>query len=226
MKTLINGLIFDLDGVIVDTAKYHYFAWKKLAKELNFAFDENQNEALKGVSRMQALELLLNFGNIKASQEEKTLWANRKNRYYQQCLSNLSQNDLLPGVLTFLTKTKERKYKIALASSSKNAKTILYHLKIENYFDFIADGNMVQESKPDPEIFLLASDGIKCPPNTCLVFEDALSGIQAAKSAGMLVIGVGNSKVLSTADLVISSFDDFNLTEAEAYFNNDSSVSG
>ncbi|SDY22960.1 beta-phosphoglucomutase [Tindallia californiensis] len=223
---MIKGLIFDLDGVIVDTAKYHYFAWKKLAEELNFDFDENQNEALKGVSRMQALELLLNFGSIQANQEEKTLWANRKNRYYQQCLSNLSQNDLLPGVLNFLIKAKERKYKIALASSSKNAKTILYHLNLENYFDYIADGNMVQESKPDPEIFLLASDGIQCSPNSCLVFEDALSGIQAAKSAGMLVIGVGKSTVLTTADLVISGFNNFKLNEAEAYFNNDSSVSG
>ncbi len=213
---MIQGLIFDLDGVIVDTARYHYLAWKKLADELDFHFSESQNEALKGVSRMHALEILLQIGGVQASEEKKLDWAERKNVWYRQYLKTLTPNDILPGVLEFLREAKERRYKTALGSASKNARTILDQLEIIDYFDFIADGTMTQKAKPDPEVFLLAAEGILCPPKDCLVFEDALAGVQAARNAGMKVVGICNPSVLEKADMIFPGFKNLHLADLEA----------
>ncbi|RQD70304.1 MAG: beta-phosphoglucomutase [Tindallia sp. MSAO_Bac2] len=209
------GFIFDLDGVIVDTVTYHYYAWKKLAHQLGFYLSPEINESLKGVSRMEALEILLKDGKIHATEADKKAWASKKNEWYLEYLKDLGPKDVLPGVLDFFEEIKFSQYKIALGSASKNAKTILEKLDMLNYFDFITDGTMTQKAKPDPEVFLLAAQGMGCPPSECLVFEDAIAGIIAAKKAGMKVVGIGDAKVLEKADLVFPDFENISMSSIE-----------
>ncbi|NLJ10054.1 MAG: beta-phosphoglucomutase [Treponema sp.] len=199
----MKGVIFDLDGVLVDTAVYHFMAWKRLAKELNIDFTESDNERLKGVSRMRSLEILLELGHISASEEEKKLLAEKKNSWYMEMLQNLTEDHLLPGARSLLNYLKTNGYKIALGSASKNARFILMKLGIQSFFDVIVDGNRVVNAKPDPEVFIKAADDLGLPYRQCVVFEDSLAGIEAAKSAGMKVVAVGNQDLLPGADWYI-----------------------
>jgi beta-phosphoglucomutase len=207
------GFIFDLDGVIVDTAKYHYLAWRKLAKELGFEFSEQQNELFKGVSRKRCLEILLDIGAITASQEQFDRWMVDKNVDYLEYIENMDATEILPDVPRVLEYLSERNIPIALGSASKNARPILEKVGLLHYFDAIVDGNNVTKAKPDPEVFLIAAKKLGVDPLDCVVFEDAVAGIQAANAATMVSIGIGNAQILSEA---VYNFKDF--TEIDAGF--------
>ena len=209
---MIKACIFDLDGVIVDTAKYHFLAWKKLANELNIKFTEKDNERLKGVSRLESLEIVLKLGNLQLIQDEKIKLAKKKNNYYLEYISALTEDDILPGVRNFIEKLRINNIKMAIASASKNTKIILKKLKLEQKFDVIIDGTMIINAKPDPEIFLKAAEKLKVKPEECVVFEDAVAGIQAAKKAKMKVIGVGSAQILQDADKVIRNFEGLDIS--------------
>lgn len=206
-----KGFIFDLDGVIVDTAKYHYLAWKKLADQLGFEFTEAQNEMFKGVSRKRCLEILLDIGNIEATQAQFDSWMLEKNQDYLDYIERMDETEILPDVTRILQFLKEKKSPIALGSASKNAKPILEKVGLLSYFDAIVDGNHVTKAKPDPEVFLLAADQLGVNPQDCVVFEDAVAGIQAANSANMISIGIGEASVLSEADFVFKGFTEIPL---------------
>ncbi|WP_312150450.1 beta-phosphoglucomutase [Paenibacillus odorifer] len=199
----MKGAIFDLDGVIVDTAKYHYLAWASLADELGFKFTEEDNERLKGVSRMRSLDILLEVGGLEFEEAEKQAMAEKKNRLYVEYISRLQESELLPGVKEYLTGLRSRGIGIALGSASKNAEFILNKLNITDLFDAVVDGNKVSLAKPDPEVFLIAAQEIGLQPDECVVFEDAEAGVQAGKAAGMKVVGIGKPEVLKEADLVV-----------------------
>jgi len=203
----IAACLFDLDGVIVDTAKYHFLAWKQLADELNIDFTEEHNELLKGVSRMESLEIILRIGRKDIPKEQKLELAEEKNRNYLSYIKKMTESELLPGTRTFLQQLREMGIGIALGSASKNAMLILERLNIISLFDAIVDGTMVTNAKPDPEIYLKGADALKISPQACIVFEDALAGIEAAHRAGMVCIGVGDPKTLQNADRVIPGFD-------------------
>lgn len=205
--------IFDLDGVICDTVKYHYLAWKRLAQELGFDFTEKDNERLKGVSRMRSLEILLEVGGLEKTEEEKAKLAEKKNTWYVEYILQMDSSELLPGVLDFLEELKENEVKLALGSASKNARTILQRLGITPLFDAIVDGNLVTKAKPDPEVFTLGAELLGIPPENAVVFEDAQAGIEAALAAGMKVIGVGDPKVLKHAQHVITGFASFRFAD-------------
>ena len=209
--TQVKACLFDLDGVIVDTAIYHFQAWRRLANELGFDFTEHQNEQLKGVSRMESLDLILGWGNVTLSEEEKLNWATRKNDWYLDLVKEMTPKEVLPGVKKFLVLLRENNIKIALGSASKNAKLILERIEMLPYFDAIIDGNRITKSKPDPEVFLLGAEATNCEPEECVVFEDAVAGVKAGKSGGMRVIGVGQPDILIEADLVISGFEKMTL---------------
>lgn len=202
----VSTCIFDLDGVIVDTAKYHYLAWKRLAHELGFEFLEEHNERLKGVSRMTSLEILLEVGGLTFSQSEKEVMAARKNEWYLEYIYKMTPEEILPGVVSFLVMLREKGIKIALGSASKNALLILERVKLQHYFDAVIDGNKALKAKPDPQVFLLAAEELGQSPVSCIVFEDAAAGVVAAKAAGMKCIGIGSPDVLGHADKVVPSF--------------------
>jgi len=204
---MIKAIIFDLDGVIVDTAVFHYQAWKRLAHEYGFDFTPDQNERLKGISRLESLDILLSIGEIKIdSKEEKNKLATKKNNWYRENILKMTPSDILPGVKNFLIDLKNTNYKIAIGSSSKNAGTILEKIGFDGFFDAVIDGTKITNSKPDPEVFLKAAEELNINPANCLVFEDAAAGIEAAKKARMLAIGVGEFKNLSEADKIIPDF--------------------
>jgi len=205
-----KGFIFDLDGVIVDTAKYHYLAWKKLANELGFEFTLEQNELFKGVSRSRCLEILLDIGKIKASQEQFDTWMIEKNEDYLKYIEKMDESEILPDVSKVLTFLKEKNIPMALGSASKNARSILKKVELLHYFDDIVDGTNVAKAKPDPEVFLIAAKGLGVRPENCIVFEDAVAGIGAANAANMLSIGIGNAKILSEADYNFKDFTEMN----------------
>jgi len=202
--------IFDLDGVIVDTAKYHYLAWKELADKLGFEFTHEHNERLKGVSRMQSLEILLEIGGMSDSfsQAEKEFMASEKNHRYVEYIGELHQDEILPGSRELLNELRRHGIKVALGSASKNAPQILQRLGIADLFDIIADGNNTKKAKPDPEVFLLAANALGINPKDCIVFEDAQAGIEAAIAAGMSVVGVGSAENLCGAELYVNSLAD------------------
>lgn len=207
------GFIFDLDGVIVDTAKYHYLAWKKLANELGFEFTEEQNELFKGVSRKRCLEILLKIGNVSATQNQFDTWMVDKNIDYLAYIEKMDASEILPDVPQVLEYLKKKDIPIALGSASKNAKPILEKVGLLPYFDSIVDGNSVTKAKPNPEVFLIAAKNLGVEPNNCVVFEDAVAGIQAANAADMLSIGIGDSAILFEAK---HNFKDF--TEMDVAF--------
>jgi beta-phosphoglucomutase len=202
----IKAFIFDLDGVVVDTAKYHYLAWKRLAEELGFFFSEKDNERLKGVSRMQSLEILLEVGGLKFDDNKKLELATKKNNWYVEYIMQMTPNEILPGVIDFLEITKSKGIKTALGSASKNAPTILERIDLTKYFDVLIDGNEVSKAKPDPEVFLKAAQGLNIKPNECVVFEDAEAGVEAALNGNMHIVGIGDDKILSKAEIVIPGF--------------------
>ena len=201
-----KAFIFDLDGVIVDTAKYHFLAWQKLAQELGIEFTPEHNEDLKGVSRVRSLEIILSLGNIQATQEEKDKWLFDKNELYLSYLINMDQSELLPGILDVLKFLKENNQYIALGSASKNARPILEKTEIMHYFDAIVDGNDVSNAKPDPEVFLRACQLLFVSPEDSIVFEDSVAGVQAANSARMKSIGIGDKEILHEAEFIFADF--------------------
>jgi len=214
------GSIFDLDGVIVDTAKYHFLAWKRLAEELGVDFTKEENEKLKGVSRMRSLEIILEMGGVKASEEEKLELATRKNTWFVEYLNNMSPDEILPGVNDFLEQLKSKGIKIALGSASKNARRALENIKMVEKFEVIVDGTMVSKAKPDPEVFIAAVDGLGLSPDNCIVFEDAVAGVKAAHNGGMKCIGVGDPQILDEAEIVISTFENLSWDELTAQLQN------
>ncbi|MES2518283.1 MAG: beta-phosphoglucomutase [Bacteroidota bacterium] len=206
-----KACLFDLDGVIVDTAVYHFQAWRRLANELGFDFTEHQNEQLKGISRMESLDLILKWGNVSLTETEKLAWATRKNDWYLELVKQMTPNEVLKGVPKFLTSLRENGIKIALGSASKNSKLILERINMLDYFDAIIDGNNITKGKPDPQVFLLGAEATGCKPEVCVVFEDAVAGVQAGKAGGMKVIGVGSADILFEADFVIKGFEEMTI---------------
>jgi beta-phosphoglucomutase len=211
----IRACIFDLDGVIVDTAVYHYKAWKRLANELGFDFTEENNEKLKGVSRVRSLELILEWGGVKKTEAEKEELAARKNDWYVEMISHMTPAEILPGAKEFLEACRAAGIKTALGSASKNSMTILDHIKLTGLFDAIIDGNKVTKAKPDPEVFLKGAEALKVLPADCVVFEDAIAGVEAAINGGMKVVGIGSPTVLDEADLVINGLYEMTLEKLE-----------
>ncbi|TXD50413.1 MULTISPECIES: beta-phosphoglucomutase [unclassified Polaribacter] len=206
-----KGFIFDLDGVIVDTAKYHYLAWKKLAHELGFEFTKEQNELFKGVSRKRCLEILLEMGKVDATQEQFDTWMIEKNVDYLRYIEHMDASEILPDVPRILEFLQENKVPIALGSASKNARPILEKVGLLHYFDAIVDGNNVTKAKPDPEVFLLAAQQLDVNATDCVVFEDAVAGIKAANAAKMISIGIGDEKVLSEAHFNFTDFTEISI---------------
>ncbi|WP_128895285.1 beta-phosphoglucomutase [Longirhabdus pacifica] len=209
--TAIQACIFDLDGVIVDTAKYHYLAWNKLANKLGFTFTEEQNEQLKGVSRMRSLDILLEIGGLQLDDETKNQLAQEKNECYLEYIHQMDETEILPGVKTFIESIRQAGIKTALGSASKNAMVILENMNMLDDFEVIIDGNKVSNAKPDPEVFLQAAKALNVDPSHCVVFEDAEAGIEAAIRAKMYTIGVGESNSLEKANYSISSFLEMSL---------------
>lgn len=199
---MIKAFLFDLDGVIVDTAIYHYQAWKQMANNLGFDISEEFNEQLKGVSRMDSLDIILKHGGIEVSDEEKLALATQKNENYLNLVSKMSPADILPGVSNFFVQVKQENIKIALGSVSKNAKLILERIGMLDDFDSIIDGTKISKGKPDPEVFLKGAEELGFSPAECLVFEDAVAGVESAKRAGMKAVGIGKENVLTEADVV------------------------
>lgn len=211
-----KAFIFDLDGVIVDTAKYHYLAWKKIAEELNIDFTLEHNELLKGVSRVRSLDIILELGKIEASQEDKNKWLVQKNEDYLSYLVDMDQSEILPGVLDILKHLKEQNQAIALGSASKNARPILEKTGILHYFDAIVDGNDVSNAKPDPEVFLIAAQLLGVQPKDAIVFEDSVAGIQAANIGKIISIGIGEEAILNEAKYIFKDFTHINKSFIEA----------
>ena len=201
-----KGFIFDLDGVIVDTAKYHYLAWKNLANDLNIPFTETQNEELKGVSRVQSLRKILDWGRLSISEADFDSIMDGKNNKYLSYISKMTEAEILPDVKKTLEYLISQNQKIALGSASKNARHILDKVALTDYFQTIVDGNKVTKAKPDPEVFLKAAYELGASSKDCIVFEDSIAGIQAANTAGMISVGIGYKKVLSEADYVFKDF--------------------
>lgn len=210
-----KGIIFDLDGVITDTAEYHYLAWKSLGEELGIAVRREFNESLKGISRMESLDRILELGNKERqySIEEKIGLAEKKNGYYLERIASITQQDILPGVIPLLQACRRAGLKIGLASASHNAPFILDKLGIRNYFDVIVDPASLAKGKPDPEIFLTAAKLLHISPESCVGVEDAEAGIEAINRAGMYSIGVGDSNILSHADYVVTSLLELQLED-------------
>ncbi|WP_298494972.1 beta-phosphoglucomutase [uncultured Algibacter sp.] len=202
------GVIFDLDGVIVDTAKYHFLAWKDLADHLGFEFTETHNELLKGVSRVRSLEILLDIGNIKLSDEKKQEFLISKNEHYLQYINKMGPEEILPGAKELLNTLDDLGIKYVLGSASKNAPLILKQVNLLDRFAGIVDGNSVTKAKPDPEVFLIGVKKLNLQPEHCVVFEDAIAGVEAANAANMISVGIGDEKTLHEAD-----FNFNNLTE-------------
>ncbi len=207
MKKHISACIFDLDGVIVDTAKYHFQAWRNLGIKLGFDFDEEFNEKLKGVSRVDSLKLILKHANISLSKTDFNNALTEKNANYLESVSSMDKSEILPGVLPYLINLCKSDITIALGSASKNARMILEQVELINFFDFISDGTMVNRSKPDPEVFLLVTEHFGFNPKKCVVFEDSIKGLEAANAADFISIGIGDSIVLDIADEVYTSME-------------------
>ncbi len=204
----IKGVIFDLDGVIVSTDGFHYRAWKKLADEEGIYFDENINNRLRGVSRMESLEIILERAHKSYTDEEKVEMATKKNNYYVEYLSYLNEDNILPNVLHVLDELKKNNIKIAIGSSSKNTPLILKRIGLYNYFDAVSDGNDIKNSKPDPEVFLIAAQRLNLLPEECAVIEDAKSGIDAAKRGGMIAIAISDAFSYERADFSLKNIGD------------------
>jgi len=208
---VLKACIFDLDGVIVDTARYHYLAWKKLTDQLHIPFTEKDNEKLKGVSRMESLRIILELGRLTFDDTRKEHYATLKNKWYNEYISNMTSDEILPGSLDFIGELKRTGIKVAVGSASKNTPLILRSTGMDKLFDGVVDGNIVHKAKPDPEVFLKAAEILGVRPKNCIVFEDAIAGVQAGISAGMKCIGVGSVEILREAHYVISDLKGMNL---------------
>lgn len=203
-----KAFVFDLDGVLVDTAKYHFLAWKKFAEEFNYDFTEEENEEFKGVSRKRCLEILLDKVGVEANQDQIDHWLFQKNEDYLTYIADMNPSEVLPGVKEFLELLKSKGIPMAVGSASKNAVPILEKVGLLSYFIDVIDGNKVSKAKPDPEVFVLAAKSLQAKAEDTIVFEDAIAGIQAANTAGMISIGVGDQNVLNEADYNIENFNE------------------
>jgi len=206
-----KGFIFDLDGVIVDTAKYHYLAWKKLANSIGIDFSEDQNEQLKGISRTRSLERILEWGNKTLNDDEFMELMAKKNSDYLNYINKMDESEILPDVTKILDYLLEQNQPTALGSASKNARAILKRVNLIQQFDAIVDGNDVSKAKPNPEVFLNAANGLKVQPEYCIVFEDSVAGILAANNANMISIGIGKESILNEADYVFNDFTEISI---------------
>lgn len=219
MSDTIRGMIFDLDGVIVDTARYHFESWVKISQELGFELTDKVEESLKGISRMDSLDIVLSEGGITCDEIEKKNLAKKKNDWYLESLEDLERDVILEGVIPFLDKVKFNKIPMAIGSASKNATTILNRLGMAHYFVSIVDGNKVKHTKPDPEVFINAARDLQLEENACVVFEDSQKGIKAALQGGFRVIGIGEKSVLTEAEAVIPSFVGIEVTDILTFLN-------
>ena len=204
------GVIFDLDGVIVDTAKYHFLAWKELADHLGFEFTEAHNELLKGVSRVRSLEILLGIGKVELSEEKKLEFLTSKNEHYLKYINKMGADEILPGASELLDTLDELGIKYVLGSASKNAPLILKQVGLFERFAGIVDGNSVSKAKPDPEVFLIGAKKLNIEPKNCIVFEDAIAGVEAANNAHMISIGIGDKNTLNKAHFNFNNLSEIN----------------
>jgi beta-phosphoglucomutase len=211
-ETLIKAVLFDLDGVIVFTDRYHYLGWKRLADENGWAFDEEVNNGCRGVPRMESLEVILRHNGVELPDAEKEELASKKNAYYVELLSDINEADVYPGAVDFLKRLRSTGVKIALCSSSKNAPLVLESLGLEAYFDAVVTGADIQKAKPDPEIFLLGASRVGVEPGKCVVFEDAPSGVAGALAAGMKCVGVGSPELLTEAPVTIEDYQSIDIS--------------
>lgn len=209
--SIVKACIFDLDGVIVDTAVYHYKAWKRLADQLGLKFTEHDNELLKGVSRVRSLEIILELNHVTKTVAEQAELATQKNNWYVEMINQMTPAEILPGAKGFLEACRAAGIKTALGSASKNSSTILAKINMAHLFDSIVDGNHVSKAKPDPEVFLKGAEALKASPAECVVFEDAIAGVEAAINGGMKVVGIGSPDVLGKANIVVSGLDKMSL---------------
>jgi beta-phosphoglucomutase len=214
----MKACLFDLDGVLVDTAKYHFIAWRRLANNLGVDFTEHDNEQLKGLSRDSSLDYILHKGKINATTSEREVWKEQKNDWYLDLVQSMPEDEVLPNCKELLADLKQHNIKIGLGSASKNAKLILDRVNITKYFDAIIDGTVTSKSKPDPEVFLLGAKALQCEVTDCIVFEDALNGIKAAKAGGFFAIGIGEQSVLREADIVFPDLNELNYLKLNKIF--------
>lgn len=222
MNNDLKAVIFDLDGVITDTAEYHYHAWKALGEEVGVPFTREFNEELKGISRMESLEMILAFGNKlnDFTKEEKEMMAARKNEHYVRLIEGITPNDILPGIIDLIHTIKSKGLKLGLASVSKNAFSVMGKLELTDQFDVIVDAAKVQKGKPNPEIFLTAAEMLGVEASDCLGIEDAAAGVDSIKGAGMFAVGIGNEETLKNADLIYNSTSEVSFDEiTKAYIN-------
>lgn len=213
MTKELKAVIFDLDGVIANTARFHYQAWKKLASGIGINLTYEFNENLKGVGRMESLDLMLALTEKDYSNEEKIWLANKKNRYYLEFVSRMTPSDLLPGVVKCFEVIKDNNIKIVLASASKNSLDVIKRLEIKNYFDYVVSSKDILNSKPNPEIFIKAAKGIKVATKNCVGVEDSIAGILAINACNMFSVGIGNKKNLYPADICIKNLTEFDIGE-------------
>jgi len=216
---MTKAFIFDLDGVIVDTAKYHFLAWKNLAESLDISFSEEENEHLKGVSRVKSLQKILEWGDKTISEEEFNRLMAEKNEEYLAYVEKMTEDDILPGVIEILNYIKSNNYPTAIGSASKNARTILSKIGLLNFFEEIVDGNEVTKAKPDPEVFLKGCRLLDIEPEKAIVFEDSKAGILAANTANMTSVGIGDTTVLKDADFNFKNFTEMNKNTIETLIN-------
>jgi beta-phosphoglucomutase len=214
MSKPLQAFIFDLDGVITDTAEFHYLAWKALGEELGIPFTREFNEELKGVSRMDSLEKILALGNRENdfSLEEKEVLATKKNEHYVRLIANISPDDILPGIKDLIAEIKDNGYRLGLASVSKNAFTVMESLGLKGEFNVIVDAATIAKGKPDPEIFLTAAKLLNVDSSACIGIEDAAAGVDSIKDAGMFAVGVGSEESLAKADIIYSSTEQLSLS--------------
>lgn len=222
----LQAVIFDLDGVITNTAEYHYQAWRDLAESLGIAFNREFNESLKGLSRMKSLDMILAKSQTQLSDEDRRELAAQKNQHYLKLVADICPKDLLPGVQGFLSQLAQEGIQMVLASASRNAPQIVDNLGVKNYFQAIVDPALLARGKPAPDIFLKAADLIGVKPRDCVGIEDASAGIEAIKAAGMLAVGIGDEKILAQADLVLSSTAQLELSKILTLWNTKNLPSG
>ena len=215
---MIKGFIFDLDGVITDTAELHYDAWKKLADEMGWEFDRDVNEKLRGISRMDSIKVIMDHNGVSLDENTIVELATKKNDIYVNSLDGMTQEDYLPGARELLTHLRSEGFSVALGSASKNANKVLQQLKATHYFDVIGDGNSVSKSKPAPDIFLFASEKLGLRPENCIVFEDAEKGIDAAKAGNFLSVGIGPEERVGHADIRFNTMKEATLFEVKSHF--------
>lgn len=215
---MIKGFIFDLDGVITDTAELHYDAWKKLADEMGWEFDRELNEKLRGISRMDSIKVIMDHNGLSLDENTIVELATKKNDIYVNSLDGMTQEDYLPGARELLTHLRSEGFSVALGSASKNANKVLQQLKATHYFDVIGDGNSVSKSKPAPDIFLFASEKLGLRPENCIVFEDAEKGIDAAKAGNFHSVGIGPEERVGHADIRFNTMKEATLFEVKSHF--------